>query len=96
MQRTSRSGSGFDRVDHDGCLAVGADAFHQFQGELGVAVEVDDDDVVALFEQPGHIVEAGGVGGILPDFGSIAEQQGRGGLFPAQVVGANQRDRQRS
>jgi hypothetical protein len=50
---------GLCRIDHHRRRAIGADALHQFECVLGIAVQIDDDHVVVLFQQPGHIVQAG-------------------------------------
>ena len=63
---------GFGRVDHHGRNAVGANALHQFQGVFGVAVQIDNNDVVTLFEQPRHIVQPGRVRRKLADFAPLA------------------------
>ena len=89
MQRTSRSGLGLRRVDHHGCRAVGADALDQFQRVFGNAVQVDDDDVVALFDAVGQLIEAGGIIGKLVHFATLAlGQRVEGG-----ACGAGRRDR---
>jgi len=71
-------GVGFCRVDHYGGSAICAYALHQVQRVFGVAVEIDDDHIVMLFQQAGHIVQAGRVGRELADFSGLAACQGTG------------------
>ena len=82
-------GIGLRRVDHHRRRAVGADALHQFQGILRIGVQVDDDDVVVLLQQPGHIVQAGRIGTKRADLDSRAPSQ----RAKPPLCGAARRDR---
>ena len=57
-----------------------------------MAVQVDDDDVIMLLQQPGHVVKAGGIGRKLPDFAPLAPSQRGGRRLAAILVRADQRN----
>jgi hypothetical protein len=55
-----------------------------------MAVQVDDDDVIMLLQQPWNIVQAGRIGRKLPDFASLAPSQSSGRRLAALLVRADQ------
>ena len=55
------------RIDHYGCSAAGTDAHHEIEDVVGVAVNVEDNHIVAFADGLGQFVQIGWEGGKLAD-----------------------------
>jgi len=82
------------RIDHHRCRAIGSNAFHQFQRKLRIAVQVNDDHIVMLFEQARHVAQAGRIGSKRANLVAGTTGQGNHHRLAAPFVRPNQRNRQ--
>ena len=86
---------GLLRTNHDDYRALDTDVFDQIQGQLRIAVQVNDCDIAVSRQRP-HIVEARGIGCELPDRAILALHQGACHRATPPLIWTDYRDGQGS
>src|ERR1039458_9524050 len=76
-------------MDHDGCRAIGTNAFDKLQCQIWIAIQVNNDNVNARLYQFRQNTQAVGIGSELLDLATLTSSESSGCFVSALLVRAD-------